>query len=197
MVILHNFHVELEEYSERGLDNEFPVLERCPDCHCVSQGNVHRNGYYWRYGVNEKEMAFLIPICRFKCLACKVNISVLPSFLIPYYQHTIYTIVGRVHQFLEGEKVLGYRQQLKQHVDRFCRNIHWIHSFFADAGHRLGLSDSIKKEALKYVKMIRDLGESTFFRRSCGHLSSYFMGRLIVPYSKRDLGRVIINDCPT
>jgi len=32
-----------------------------------------------------------------------------------------------------------------------------------------------KEKATKYMKMIRDFGESTFFRRSVGHLSSYFM----------------------
>lgn len=29
--------------------------------------------------------------------------------------------------------------------------------------------------AIKYMKMIRDFGESLFLRRSWGHFSSYFM----------------------
>lgn len=32
-----------------------------------------------------------------------------------------------------------------------------------------------EKEAIKYMKMIRDFGESLFLRRSWGHFSSYFM----------------------
>src|SRR5699024_4775881 len=146
---------------------------------------------------NDKDEAFCIPICRFRCLVCKVNISILPSFLIPYFQHTIHTIVGRVREYLEAKKVRGYRQQLALYIKRFCERLNWIHSFFMDLGCQLGLSKDIKKEALKYVRMIQDLGESTFFRRSCGHLSSYFMGKLIVPYLRRDLGRVKINCYPT
>ncbi|MED3647526.1 DUF6431 domain-containing protein, partial [Halalkalibacterium halodurans] len=146
----------------------------------IAQGNLHHNGYYWRYGVNKK-IEKRIPICRLRCLACKVNISILPDFLIPYFQHTLHTIIGRVRRFLNGKKVEGSRQQLEQHVRRFYQNLHWIHSFFADVGHQLGLSKNLKKEALKYVKMIQDFGESTFFRRSWGHLSSYFMGTLILP----------------
>lgn len=196
MILIHDFGIDLEEYSEHGLDNDFPVFNRCPDCNCIAQGNLHRNGFYWRYGINEHG-AFHIPVCRFSCLACKVNISILPSFLIPYFQHTIHMIVKRVREFLGEKKVHGYRQQLAQYIKRFCERLHWIHSFFMDLGYQLGLSKDIKKEALKYVKMIQDLGESTFFRRSCGHLSSYFMGKLIVPYLRRDLGRVKINCYPT
>ncbi|MDC3418687.1 DUF6431 domain-containing protein [Aquibacillus salsiterrae] len=182
MLCIHDFEIGLEEYAGEGKKNEFPVFNHCPCCNCISQGNLHRNGYYWRYGINEEDEAFHIPICRLRCLACKTNISILPSFLIPYYQHTLYTIVDRVRQFLEGKKVSGYRQQLAQHVRRFCGGIHWIHSFFVDLGHQLGLSKNIKKEAQKYMKMIRDIGVSPFYRRSWGHLSSYFMGKLISPY---------------
>lgn len=182
MQCIHDFKIGLEEYARNGKENEFPVFERCINCNCIAQGNLHRNGYYWRYGINGKGEAFLIPICRFRCLVCKANISILPSFLIPYYQHTLYTIVDRVLQFLEEKKMKGYRQQLAQHVKRFCERVHWIHSFFVDLGHRLGLSKDIKKEALKYMKMIHDIGVTSFYRRSWGHLSSYFMGKLILPY---------------
>ena len=181
MMILHDFGIGIEEYAANGKENVFPVFDRCPDCQSIAQGNVHRNGYYWRYGIDEEE--FYIPICRFRCLICKVNISILPSFLIPYFQHTFDGMVGRLSSALKGEKVNGSRQQLKQHIKRFCERIHWIHTFFTDLGYKLGFTQETKKEAQKYVTMIQDFGESTsFFRRSWGHLSSYFMGKLILPY---------------
>src|SRR5690625_3683816 len=105
MLYIHDFGIELEEYAAQGKDNEFLIFDRCPSCNCITQGNLHRNGYYWRYGISENDKAYYIPICRWRCLSCKANISVLPSFLIPYYQHTIYTIVDRIHQFLEENKV--------------------------------------------------------------------------------------------
>lgn len=182
MLCIHDFEIGLEEYAVNGEENEFPVFERCLNCNCIAQGNLHRNGYYWRYGINGDDEAFYIPICRIRCLACKVNISILPGFLIPYFQHTLHTIVQRVYQFLGKKKTSGYRQQLVQHVKRFYERIHWIHSFFMDLGYSFGLSGDIEKEAQKYMEMIRDIGVSPFFRRSWGHLSSYFMGKLILPY---------------
>lgn len=179
MIILHDFGIGIEEYTANGKENDFPVFDRCPNCQI--QGNVHRNGYYWRYGIDDGE--FYIPICRCRCLACKVNISILPSFLIPYFQHTLDAMVRRLNSTLKGEKIKGSRQQLEQHVKRFCEKIHWVHSFFTDLGYKLSFMQDIKKEARKYVTMIQDFGESnSFYRRSWGHLSSYFMGKIILPY---------------
>ncbi len=182
MIIPHDFGIGLEEYEARGKDNEFPVFDRCPGCHCISQGNLHRNGFYWRYGIDGANQALRIPICRLKCLSCGVNISILPDFLIPYFQHTLYAMVERINLFLRRKKVAGSRQQLAQHLERFYEKLHWLHTFFIDSGEHLGFSKNLKKEALKYVKRLQDFGESTFFRRSWGHLSSYFMGKLILPY---------------
>lgn len=46
MIITHDFGIGLVEFIERGKDNDFPVLERCPICKSFSQGNIQRNGYY-------------------------------------------------------------------------------------------------------------------------------------------------------
>lgn len=193
MIMIHNFGIELKEYENRGKKNAFPVFDRCPNCHCFSQGNLHRNGFYWRYGIGEDDQALYIPICRFRCHNCKVNISILPDFLIPYYQHTLSMMVNRIDGFLNGKKVKGSRQQLAQHITRFIGNLSWIHSFFVGLGQRIGLSQDQKKEAQKYVKMIRDIGVSSFFRKSWSHLSSYFMGKFILPY----LARKKNISCPT
>lgn len=182
MIILQDFEIGIGEYELKGKKNNFPMFQRCPGCQCIVQGNVHRNGYYWRYGIND-EAELYIPICRFRCLACKVNISILPSFLIPYFQHTWRTMVERLSSKLNGEKINGSRQQLEQHLKRYMEGIHWVHSFFMDIGYKLGFTQDIKKEAQKYETMIQDFGESTsFFQRSWGHLSSYFMGKLILSY---------------
>ncbi|WP_236001917.1 DUF6431 domain-containing protein, partial [Heyndrickxia sporothermodurans] len=165
MIIPHDFGIELIEYEAKGKKNEFPLFEECPNCKCPSPGNLHRNGYYWRYAVTE-EFSIRIPICRMKCLHCEANFSILPDFLIPYYQHTIHTILGRVLQNLEGKKSNGSRQLLKFHLNRYLKNVNWVHSFFVSLGRVIGMSGDIKKEAIKYMKMILDFGESPFLRRS-------------------------------
>jgi Domain of unknown function (DUF6431) len=174
MIISYDFGIGLIEYEARGKENEFPLFETCPNCKCPSHGNLHRNGYYWRYGITE-EATLHIPICRLKCLQCEVNFSVLPDFLIPYFQHSIHTMLERVDQILQNKKAKGSRQLLNYHLNRYLKSMNWTHSFFISLGKVSGMSGDIKKEATKYMKMILDFGESPFLRRSRGHLSKYFM----------------------
>jgi hypothetical protein len=179
MIYPHDFGIDIYEYEAKGRENDFPVLNQCPGC--LSQGKLHRHGYYWRYGI-EGDEHMRIPICRYICLVCEITVSILPTFLIPYFQYTLHTILEGIGRFLKGEKGEGNRQLLAQHVKRFHEKIRWVHSFFMDMGCSSGLSGDIKKEAQKYVKMIQDIGVSSFFRRSWGHISSYFMGKLILSY---------------
>jgi len=191
MIIIHDFGIGLEEYGLRGKENEFPMFDRCPDCNCIAQGNVHRNGYYWRYGIDEADQALRIPICRLRCLACGVNISILPDFLIPYFQHTLHAMVERIDHILKGRKVDGSRQQMAQHLERFYEKLHWLHTFFIDSGDHLGFSQNLKKEAQKYVKRHQDFGESAYSRWSWLHLSSYCMVKLILPYLSREKNKAM------
>jgi hypothetical protein len=174
MIISHDFGINLEEYAARGETNEFPAFETCPNCKCISHGNLQRNGYYWRFGITE-DITVRIPICRLKCLSCKTSFSILPDFLIPYFQHTIHTVLNRINLLLQRKKVNGSRQLLRFFLLRYYKKLQWIHSFFIDIGHTMGMSTDTKKEATKYMKMILDFGESPFLRRSWGHLSKYFM----------------------
>ena len=174
MIISYDFGIGLVEYGERGIENEFPLLDECPNCHCPAHGNLHRNGYYWRYGITN-DVTLRIPICRIKCLQCKVNISILPDFLLPYFQHTVHTVLDRVKHVLQKKKAKGSRQLVSFYYKRYLKGINWIHSFFIDIGLVSEMSGNIIKEATKYMKMISDFGESPFLRRSQGHLSTYFM----------------------
>ena len=176
MIVSHDFGIDLVEYEKRGIGNEFPLFDVCPNCSCLAHGNLHRNGYYWRYGITN-EVTLRIPICRVKCLLCKVNISILPDFLVPYFQHTIHTVLKWVNHILEGkkQKVNGSRQLLRFYLTRYLKGVNWTHSFFISLGKVGGMSRDIIKEAIKYMKMIHDFGESPFLRRSWGHLSKYFM----------------------
>lgn len=174
MIISFDYGIDLKEYAARGKNNSFPTLDSCPNCKCISHGNLHRNGYYWRFGITE-ELTIKIPICRIRCLECNVNISILPDFLIPYFQHTMSTVLDLIKEFIKEKKANSSRQLLRFYLVRYYRNLNWIHSFFIEINQSTGLSKDRKKEAINYLKMIRDFGESTFLRRSWGHLSTYFM----------------------
>jgi hypothetical protein len=150
MIVPYDFGVGLSEYAARGKENDFPLFDECPNCTCPSPGNLHRHGYYWRFGVTE-EIEVRIPICRMKCSQCKVSFSILPDFFIPYFQHTIHTILKRVSQLLKDKKVNGSRQLLRFHLTRFCKSLKWVHTFLVTFGKVNGFSDNIKKEAIKYA----------------------------------------------
>jgi len=188
MIIPHNFKMNIYEYAAKGKENDFPVFDHCPSCGCLASGNLHRHGYYWRYGI-EGEDHIRIPICRYKCLSCGITISILPDFLIPYFQYTLHMIIEGIRRLLNKEKRQN-RQLQVQHANRFYEKFHWVHSFFVDEGYRAGLSGDMKKEALKYITRIVDMGVSTFFRRSWGHLSTYFMGKLFLPYLSREKNKI-------
>lgn len=174
MIISHNFGLGLEGYVRSGQANDFPVFDSCPNCGCFGPGNVRRHGFYWRNGVTETE-EYRLPICRFRCAACSVTISILPDFLLPYFQHTLGTVLGRIQELLERKKAAGSRQICGFYKKRYFKNLHWIHSFFMDQGERTGFSEDQIKEAKKYLKRILDFGESSFLRRSWGHLTKYLM----------------------
>ena len=40
MIIKFDFEIGLDEYESKGKQNEFPVFERCPNCNCISHGNL-------------------------------------------------------------------------------------------------------------------------------------------------------------
>lgn len=174
MIISHDFGVDLNEYAARGKENDFPTFEVCPNCKCFAHGNLHKHGYYWRFGITEN-VIIKIPICRIKCLVCKMSFSILPDFLIPYFQHTIHTVLDRIDQLLQKKKANGSRQLLRFYLTRYLKNLNWIHSFFTGIGNITGVSEDRQKEAAKYLKKIRKFGESLFLQKSWDHLSSYFM----------------------
>jgi hypothetical protein len=148
MIISHDFGISLVEYGERGKENEFPLFDVCPNCKCPAHGNLHRNGYYWRYGITE-EATLRIPISRLRCLQCEVNISILPDFLIPYFQHTIHTVLERVNQIIQRKNIKGSRQLLRFYLNRYLKSINWTHSFFISLGKVSGMSGDIKKRGHK------------------------------------------------
>jgi len=173
MIYSHDFGISTEEYEALGKENEFPIFEIC--LNCKAWGEIHRHGFYWRNKLTEHE-GVKIPICRYKCIPCKKTITVLPDFLIPYFQHTIHTILYFIKQILEKKRIQTVSRQLVRfHLKRFLQNMNWVHSFLVDQGIVIRKDPEDKKRAIKYLIMIRDFGESTFFRRSKGHLSKYFM----------------------
>ncbi|MFC5558588.1 DUF6431 domain-containing protein [Ureibacillus thermophilus] len=71
-------------------------------------------------------------ICRFRCSICFQTVSILPHFLLPYFQHTTRTIVQWLHDvFHQTGTNPSKRQLISFYLRRFIQTISWIYMYFA------------------------------------------------------------------
>ncbi|GLH62983.1 hypothetical protein PG301_08220 [Parageobacillus sp. G301] len=89
VIRFHDFQVDVQTYAQRGKQNDFPLLKRCP--HCQAKRPLYRHGYYERNAVTSHQ-SYRIWIARYRCPECRRTVAVLPSFLLPYFQYTLPTI---------------------------------------------------------------------------------------------------------
>jgi hypothetical protein len=179
MLIIHDFGLSIKEYVLKGKENNFPVIFQCPCCSAI--GLLHRHGFYDRNGIVEDGEEYVVVICRLICTSCRKTFSIIPDFLIPYYQNTLDSVISGIDQSLapKQSKKRMSRQLLSFYKHRFLSSLAWIHSFFADLGEVFGIAGEKKEQASQYLEKIRHFGEPPFLRKSFNHLSAYFMSNLI------------------
>ncbi|RQD75970.1 MAG: hypothetical protein D5R97_05265 [Candidatus Syntrophonatronum acetioxidans] len=171
--IIHNFNITLREYSKRGKNNCFPVVGHCPFCKYPER--LVRHGFYWRNAVTAKEH-LIIPILRLRCTSCHRTCSILPEFLIPYYQYTLHTILDSLREWYSHKKFLIYRQLLQFYRRRFNNNLNKIQTFVRDSGYRGIIPEETKKKAIKLLDMINAFPKAeTFFQRFQNHYQQNLM----------------------
>jgi len=144
-----------EEYAQRYGEVRWPVLEACPICgaHARLQGH----GWYHRNALPARETELVVPVRRLRCPVCRKTVSLLPSFLLPYFQHTVRFVVGS----LLG-KVKSYRELLRSHWRRFLANANRVLAFLRDMGVRERLPDAEKERAMKLLGSIETFGLERF-----------------------------------
>jgi hypothetical protein len=171
LILLHNFSIDMKSYSHQATNNKFPTLTQCPSC--KKKFCLKRHGFYRRYAI-ENQLTEKIPICRYKCYSCQITISILPSFLIPYFQHTLLIIATTLYFKILNKKSLQLSRQLVSfYLKRFTLQLAWISSFL------LSFPVNIKAKNINsligIIKLILNLGVNTFHFASYGYQSSYFM----------------------
>jgi hypothetical protein len=173
MQIIYDFGISLAEYNRRSVENVFPVIERCP-C-CGYPGRLNRHGFYWRNAVFFLHQ-FRIPILRLKCSSCDKTVSILPDFLLPYFQYTLRFILKHLRDFFfKGERSIYY-QLLQFYRRRFSRNLNRIVAYFRDKDYRGVVPGDPKEKAIKLLDMICAFPKAeTFAKRFQDHFQSSFM----------------------
>ena len=172
MQLIHDFGISPLEYNNRGMDNDFPEIEKCPSC--SYPGPFPKLGYYWRNALFLRR-SFRIPICRYKCPSCKITISILPDFLLPYYQYSLAFIMQALRNHLVKPKRKICHQLLQFYLKRYFNNLNRIEAFFRECGF---LEEILAKEkAIKLLEMIRTAfpKAKTFARRFQKHFHRNFM----------------------
>lgn len=172
MIYFHNFQLTLVQYFERGRANDFPQPDCCPICGAVNR--MQRHGFYERNALQMEEV-YRIPICRLQCPDCRKTISILPDFLIPYFQHTFEYILHILLAYWAASPLTCSRQLRRFYEKRTYSRLVDIELFFRDLACREILPPRPKEKAIKLFRMILDLGKSTFTRRWWGHRVTSFM----------------------
>lgn len=171
LFIYHDFGISVKEYEARGKKNDFPVIDQCP--HCKGRIRLYRHGFYWRNAIEVEQCR--IPICRLKCPSCKQSLSILPTFLLAYFQYTVNVIFEKLESLIIKGKINDYHQLALFYRKRFLNRLNQIEMFFRDDGFRGFLPKNTKEKATKLLRMILALGKATFIRRYRGHFSYNFM----------------------
>jgi hypothetical protein len=175
MQLIHNFNLSLEDYAVRGKGNDFPVIASCPLC--MAQEALKRHGFYWRNAKSSKSEKWLrLPICRFLCVSCRHTFSLLPSFLLPYYQYSLRFILDCLMHFFSQARRLIYYQLLQFYRRRWTKNMNSIQAFFRELGCREVIPPEFKQRAIKLLEMIAALPNAeTFSQRFHDHFRRNFM----------------------
>ena len=95
MQIIHDFEISPVQYYINGQENDFPVIKRCPECH----DKMIKHGFYDRTVITISNKAYIIFIRRYRCKYCDKTVSILPSFLLPYFQRSLFFIFYCLEQY--------------------------------------------------------------------------------------------------
>lgn len=85
MISIARLSKNITEYISLGKEIFYPIPYGCK--HCGYEGRLHRHGFYSRNVISQYGI-YRVFILRIKCPSCHKTYSILPSFLIPYYQYT-------------------------------------------------------------------------------------------------------------
>lgn len=132
----------LKQYVRAGS----PELERPDECpNCGSENCFWKNGCYKREA-REKDLICRIKVPRFKCRVCKVVVSLLLGFLLPYKLYSIKILGDVIGNYLNKpttyRKTAAKASALDEHElprPAPSRVFEWVNDFSKHAKETIGL----------------------------------------------------------
>lgn len=107
-MIIDNIPNFIQRIVKKSEDDFYIPVHGCHQCGYA--GNLHRHASYYRNVICE-EVTARIRIQRVICPSCHKTHAIIPSDLIPYYQHTLVTVLKLIE--LVKVKKKSYSQLVK------------------------------------------------------------------------------------
>jgi hypothetical protein len=110
-----------------------------------------------------------------KCSHCNITLSILPSFLIPYFQHTNLMIIMSIYNRLLGKMSPNLsRQLISFYLKRFNHQFEWILSFLKTSQSSMQPNNA-STSTITIILNILKIEVNKFHLASYGYQSRYFM----------------------
>jgi len=155
----------MDDYIKNIYFLDFPEFNSCPICN--DQVNLIKNGFYHRNVIDKDNLVYCLAIRRFVCPHCGKTVSLLPDFLMPYFQSSVLRITTLVSQFLT-DKIESYIPLTYFYKFRFTKNLNGIISFFRFNGVLTPIANNIDENLLFFINEIKAFSAPLFSK-------SYFL----------------------
>jgi len=131
MQLIIEFALTPLEYIAKFQELDIKRPDTCPNCKVPN--SFHKHGKYWR-NIVTMDYEDQLPVARFCCKICKLTASMLPAFVLPYFQYSlIYIITALQLIFVACKANLAslfrfYRKRFKSNlilIEMHLRDLSW------------------------------------------------------------------------
>jgi len=187
-MIIVNFPKFIQRILKNSEENFYHVIHGCSNC--GYGGNLHRHASYQR-NVICKSVTARIRIQRVICPDCRKTHALIPSDLIPYFQHTIETIIKlleliniRKHSY--SKIITSFRKfnlsfsegHISLYVKRFNTNMCKIEYYFR-VFNNIFLAPS-GSGAVIITKFIDNFNLQSLNTDYSSRMDSYFLSKVVI-----------------
>ena len=174
MQIIYSFNLTLDEYIDQIYFMDFTEFDSCPICH--SHLKLIKHGFYFRNVITNKNINYFIPIRRFVCSKCKLTISLLPDFLLPYFQSTVIRVINLINDLIQN-KIKRYLHLAHFYKTRFLHNLNAIISFFRLKDFSVPIAFEIDENLFLFIDKIISFPAIIFSKSYYFTFNTHFLSK--------------------
>lgn len=139
-------------------------IERPKSCpRCQVPNSFYRHGRYWR-NIVTADYEERLPVARFCCKVCRLTASMLPAFLLPYFQYSLLYIVTALQMiFITCQTNLT--SLFRFYRKRFRMNVTRIEMHLRDQSWQEASPHSEKEKARKFICVLTVPTAETFSQK--------------------------------